>query len=1071
MKVILPVAVTAAVLTSSSVPEADYPAWASGTTYALADRVISTATHRIYESTVAGNIGHDPTAGATQWLDVGPTNRWGMFDQAAGPATTYNAAIVLTLALPVTVDAIGMIDVQAASVRVQVVAGATTLLDQTHAPAQAAEVFLGIPAGASRVATVTVTPSAGANAIVGKMAIGTAFDLGPTEDGPTIALQDFSRRDTDAFGVTTVVERSWSKKTTVRTRLDSSVVDTVQNTLAGVRAIPLIWIGDAAFPCLTGYGFYSDFSVDLANGATSFCSLTFAGLPSADIAAPAIDPAISGSSNFRALRPFTVTDSVLTASTVPETDHAPWSADTTYFTDDRVIRAHRIYESLTDANTNHDPTTDATRWLDVGPTNRWAMFDQALGTVTTKAGGFSVTLTAPAATAALAVLDAMVGSVRVQAPGYDQTKTIPAGLAGNANFLDLAVAGNAAITVTVTPAVDGSCSVGTLLFGTIEPFGVTETSPTVAITDYSLKTADDFGNTTPVERAWSKRMALRSLLASTAVDNVMRRVATLRAIPTLWIADDAFTSLAVYGFFKDFTVTLGANASFVSVTIEGLAKAAPVDDGPTMAEILAALDAAAKANSRTFAQDEPPTREESKPYDTWFDTNDGNKEYRRLPGSGLLSIAGHRIRFAGHALGLAPWVETTDTRLPQVTADMAAALAEIAALGSDAVLSAGSDKRQARVDFAALSNNYAALNAKYIALGSPADLTPVRSSAVTAFNALGAYLDGLEPAWDDLTQDTGVSPATWQDTWTNAYAAISAFGVGISGRPGIVPRGNYDPTTTYYLSNSVGYNGGSYLAVRDNFSGHAPSGTGQATAYWDVLAAPGDAGAPSTPPSAFTATIDLVAGTYANLRAAADAAGYTGHSDATITFRVPAGVIIRGLGGGIAIDTGTWPTDAYTIALTLQVTGTVDGGGGPGGNADGGNGGNGGDAIFARVPLTGGITINAGGVVRGGGGGGGAGASLTGKIGAGGGGGGAPNGTGGSGSEGWQTIGPDGSPGTTSGGGSGAGAGANGGTFGTAGSNASGTGGGAGGGPGYAVRKNGFTAAVTNNGTMIGSAA
>lgn len=1068
MKVILPAAITAAVLTASSVPETDYAAWATGTTYALGDRVISASTHRIYESAVAGNVGNDPTTGATQWIDAGPTNRWAMFDQAANGGTSLNAAIVLTLALPATVDAVGMVDVQAASVRVVVTAGATTLFDQTHNPSQAAEVFSAIPTGAGRVATVTITPAAGAIAIVGKMAIGTLFDLGPTEDGPTIALQDFSKRTTDDFGVTTVVERSWSKKTTVRTRLDSSVVDTVQNTLAGVRATPLIWIGDDAFPCLTGYGFYSDFSVDLAIGATSFCSLTFSGLPSVDIAAPAFDPAISGASNFRALRPFTVGDATLAASTVPETDHAAWSNATAYFIGDRVILAHRIYESLTDLNTGHDPTTDTANWLDVGPTNRWAMFDQALGTVTAKSGGFSVTLTAPAATTALAILDATVASVRVQAPGYDQTKTIVAGSAGNAIFLDLAVTSGAAITVTFAPLGDGTAAVGTLLFGTIDPFGVTETSPTVGITDYSLKTTDDFGNTTPVERAWSKRMVLRSLLASSAVDNVMRRVATLRAVPTLWIADDAFSSLAVYGFFRDFTVTLGANASTASVTIEGLAKAAPPSDEPTNAELLAAIDAAAKANSRTFAQDEPPTAEESKAYDIWFDTNDGNKEYRRLPGSGLLSIGGHRIRFTGHALELAPWVETTDTRLPQVTADLAGALAEIAALGSDAVLSAGSDKRQARVDFAALSNNYASLNAKYIALGSPADLTPVRSSAVTAFNALGAYLDSLVPAWDDMTQDTAVSPATWQDNWTNAYAAISAFGVGISGRPGIIPRGNYDPTATYFLNNSVSYNGGSYLAVRDNFSGQAPSGTGQATAYWDVLAAPGDAGAPSTPPSAFSATIDLTAGAAVNLRAAADAAGYTGHSDATITFRVPVGVTIRGLGGGgIGIDTGTWP-DGYTIALTLQISGTVDGGGGRGGNASGGSGGEGGDAIFVRVPLSGGITINAGGILRGGGGGGGAGSSLTGKLGAGGGGGGAPNGIAGAGADGWQTDGVDGSPGTTSGGGAGGGNGADGGTFGAAGSNSTTA---AGGPPGYAVRKNGFTAAVTNNGTMIGSAA
>src|SRR3546814_19750231 len=49
MKVVQPVPVTDAILVASSVAETDFPAWAVGSTYGLGDRVISTATHRIYE--------------------------------------------------------------------------------------------------------------------------------------------------------------------------------------------------------------------------------------------------------------------------------------------------------------------------------------------------------------------------------------------------------------------------------------------------------------------------------------------------------------------------------------------------------------------------------------------------------------------------------------------------------------------------------------------------------------------------------------------------------------------------------------------------------------------------------------------------------------------------------------------------------------------------------------------------------------------------------------------------------------------------------------------------------------
>jgi len=221
-----------------------------------------------------------------------------------------------------------------------------------------------------------------------------------------------------------------------------------------------------------------------------------------------------------------------------------------------------------------------------------------------------------------------------------------------------------------------------------------------------------------------------------------------------------------------------------------------------------------------------------------------------------------------------------------------------------------------------------------------------------------------------------------------------------------------------------------------------------------------------------------------NLRTLANNAGYTGGAGANYQFVVASGVTITGAaGGGKGVDTGTWPSDAV---LTLIVSGNVYGGGGTGGNgcnmgANNGNGypgGAGGDAVYAQAPLT--ITVNASGSLKGGGGGGGGGGgqSFTGSsIGGDGGGGGFPNGAGGAGSSGSAgDAAAAGSAGTTSGGGSGGASGPPGGTGGGAGaagsSGTTGTGtGGAGGAAGYAVRKNGKTVTVTNNGAVTGTVA
>ena len=78
LRITVPVAITDAMVTTD-VPEADYSAWASGSTYALGDRVIKG--HKIWESAQAGNTSHDPeTSGSAWWIKVSATNRWRLFD-------------------------------------------------------------------------------------------------------------------------------------------------------------------------------------------------------------------------------------------------------------------------------------------------------------------------------------------------------------------------------------------------------------------------------------------------------------------------------------------------------------------------------------------------------------------------------------------------------------------------------------------------------------------------------------------------------------------------------------------------------------------------------------------------------------------------------------------------------------------------------------------------------------------------------------------------------------------------------------------------------------------------------
>jgi peptidoglycan hydrolase CwlO-like protein len=399
-------------------------------------------------------------------------------------------------------------------------------------------------------------------------------ELGTTETAPTIGIIDYSRRVTDDFGTTTVVERGFARRLSVRLSVPFDGVDALQRRLASLRATSALWVADERYASLAVQGFYKDFSLDLNVPPVSFCTLTVEGLVETALPAdPGGDPAPVGqTSTLRLLQPVIIDPVMLTATNVPETDYPEWGADTTYALGARVMRAvaHKVYESVVAGNVGHDPSAGATQWIEVGPTNRWAMFDGALGTSTVKASSIIVTI-APGTVNALALLDVSATSVRVQATGYDRTLAVGA---GPVLFLDLPATG-VAFTVTITGT---EVSVGTLLIGKLVGLGVTEASPTAGITDFSRKEVDDFGEATIVERAWAKRMTARALIRSDATDAVVNRVATVRARPSLWIGQDQLDSLTLYGFFKDFSVEVGESVSMLSLSVEGLSKAAPIVD-------------------------------------------------------------------------------------------------------------------------------------------------------------------------------------------------------------------------------------------------------------------------------------------------------------------------------------------------------------------------------------------------------------------------------------------------------------------------------------------------------------
>lgn len=291
--------------------------------------------------------------------------------------------------------------------------------------------------------------------------------------------------------------------------------------------------------------------------------------------------------------PTSVNDDVFVSSTVPENDYAEWSSATNYSIGNKVIIAatHQVYEALT-ANTNKPPATSKSDWLNIGYTNRWAMFDQKVGTKTTGTASVSVVLE-PGIVTGVALFGVNAAEVRVvmtdavEGVVYDLTKDLNdyTGITDwyayffedvrrkpSVIFEGLPSYRNAQLTVTASGGVSETIEVGSLLVGRLRKYAdYILSGASVGIQDFSRKERDAFGNFQIVERAFADLASWSFILDNSRIDSFREQMATVRSIPSVYIGDDRFSSTLIYGFFRDFSVVIPYDRfSECSIEIEGL---------------------------------------------------------------------------------------------------------------------------------------------------------------------------------------------------------------------------------------------------------------------------------------------------------------------------------------------------------------------------------------------------------------------------------------------------------------------------------------------------------------------
>lgn len=296
----------------------------------------------------------------------------------------------------------------------------------------------------------------------------------------------------------------------------------------------------------------------------------------------------------RVIKSVTVTDSILTATSVTEADHAAWNSGTTYAAGDRVIltSTHKIYESLQAANLNKSPTTEANWWVEVSPTNRWKCLDLSNTTQTLIDTADYYEFTPGQAVNSVALINISgVLTIRIRLTDpyygvvYDKTANVTTAISESSWYAwffeprtetqqfvasDLPSYPNAVLRVDITSS--STALIGAMVFGTERSIGIgVQKGVRMSIQDYSRKERNQWGDTVLVQRAYAKRISYPMFIANAELDNTFTLLADLRATPCLWIGSDAYGSLSVFGFYNTFDINISyANYSDCTLDIEGL---------------------------------------------------------------------------------------------------------------------------------------------------------------------------------------------------------------------------------------------------------------------------------------------------------------------------------------------------------------------------------------------------------------------------------------------------------------------------------------------------------------------
>lgn len=250
---------------------------------------------------------------------------------------------------------------------------------------------------------------------------------------------------------------------------------------------------------------------------------------------------------------------------------------------------HLVRVSLVAGNMGQS-LTDKTKWSSGTASNRWAPFDDVVGTVVSLDRPLHM-LIVPGKIDSVGLLNISGTSAGIAMVDASSMSTVFSKIGNLSNdgeitdyddyfFKDEETVSDLFIDslppyysgVLAISLIGPSVALGVVKAGMLFDFGGTQYGARVGYISYAKKTTADDGTVSVTEGANSKRMTLTTEIPKADVDKAVRVMSALDSVPTVYIgADNMYSSMIQFAFVKEFEVEIAyLNYSLCSFQFEGL---------------------------------------------------------------------------------------------------------------------------------------------------------------------------------------------------------------------------------------------------------------------------------------------------------------------------------------------------------------------------------------------------------------------------------------------------------------------------------------------------------------------